>query len=118
MMKRQAFRTHYVGVSLVAVIGFALMTLATPAAAYVVEAVTSIPIADATDEARLESAVRSAVGDVMSNAIAFSPTVAMLIDSKVIGDRIYLFVLLSDADGEDTIEALSAGDARNRREGA
>jgi hypothetical protein len=77
-----------------------------------------MPIGDATDEARLESAVRSVVDDVLFNTITVSAVVTMLIGSGVMGDRIYLFVRLSDADEEHTIGgALSRTLAKPQEEG-
>jgi hypothetical protein len=117
MVKRRIGRIVCEKASLVGAAGLLLLLLANPAAAHVVEAVTWIPTIAAEDGTRLESVVRSAIDDVVSNTIAFHPTVVTLIDAKVIGDRIFLFVLLSDADGEAVIDALLAGSRLAHREG-
>jgi hypothetical protein len=40
------------------------------------------------------------------HAVAFTPTVVALLDAKLIGDRIFLFVLLADREGERAIKIL------------
>jgi hypothetical protein len=87
----------------------AIVVSASPARAYVVEVATSIPVANVEDAAQLEKAIHSMVDDVLKNAIAFTPTVITLHDARVIGDRIYMLLVIADADGEATIKAL-AGD--------
>jgi hypothetical protein len=94
------------------VLACTLFTLARPAAAYVVEAMTSIPAAEAEDATKLETAVRIAVDQVATHAVAFAPTVVSLRDAKIVGDRIYLFILLADADGEAELAALKSDRTR------
>ena len=88
-------------------LGLVLLTAARPAGAYVIEALTSISSDEGKDKARLEQAIRAAVDDV-TRAVSFTPTVVSLREAKLIGDRIYLFVLLADADGEAELEVLKA----------
>ena len=83
-------------------------TAASPALAYVVVVTTSVPVTNVADEAQLEAAVKSAVDDVLEHAIAFTPTVVTLENVRVIGNQIYLLLLIADRDGEKSIEALSA----------
>jgi len=45
----------------------------------------------------------------LTNAIAFPPTVVTLQNARVVGDRMYLLLLIADADGEKTLETISAG---------
>lgn len=66
----------------------ALLALAVPARA---EAVT---------------AIRRAIDSVAARAVAFTPTVVTPLDAKLIGDRIFLFVLLADREGERMIRLL------------
>jgi hypothetical protein len=91
-----------------AIVGLALMALATPARAYVVEITTSIGLASVADKDQLRDAVESAIVDVLTNAIAFSPTVVTIKDARVVADRMYIFLLIADADGEKTLAAISA----------
>ena len=96
--------------STVAVLGLALLTTAGSAGAYVIEALTSIPASHAGDKAALEREIEAAVDDLASHAVRFRPTLVSLREAKLVGDRIYLFVLLADADGEAEIEAMKAAD--------
>lgn len=95
---------------LVAIIGLALTAFANPAMAYVVEITTSVQVTKVADKAELQHAVEVAVDDVLNNAIAFSPTVVTLQNAQLVGDRIYLLLLIADEDGEKTMEAFSAED--------
>ncbi len=54
-------------------------------------------------------AIRAAVDDVTTHAVAFTPTVVSLIEAKLVGDRIYLLVLLADQAGEKELAVLNAG---------
>jgi glyoxylate carboligase len=97
--------------SIVVTLGLALLGTAGPAGAYVIEALTSISAAEAADKATLEKAIRAAVDDIAAHAVAFTPTMVSLREAKLVGDRIYLFVLLADAAGEAEIEVLKADTA-------
>ncbi|HEY7038895.1 MAG TPA: hypothetical protein VID28_08595 [Methylomirabilota bacterium] len=94
--------------SRLAAAGFVVMSVAPPAMAHVVEAVASIPSEQGEDREKLDSAIQAAIDDVVSHAIAFQPTVVSLLDAKVVGDRIYLFVLIADKEGEEAIRVLLA----------
>ena len=98
----------------IAIIGLALTALATPAMAYVVEVTTSIDLTNVADKAQLRQAVQAAVEDVVTNAITFSPTVVQVQNARVVGDRMYLLLLIADADGEKTLEAIAADGAEPR----
>ena len=78
--------------SIAATLGLALLTMASPATAYIVGALTSIRAEDAADDATLEKAIRAAVDDVATHAVAFRPTTVSLREAKLVGDRIYLLV--------------------------
>ena len=90
--------------SIAATLGLALLTMASPATAYIVGALTSIRAEDAADDATLEKAIRAAVDDVATHAVAFRPTMVSLREAKLVGDRIYLLVLLADQAGEKELE--------------
>jgi len=100
--------------SMVVALGLTVPCTASPAAAYVIEALTSISADQATDKETLEQAIRTAVDDVAAHAVAFTPTVVLLRDAKLIGDRIYLFVLLADEAGEAEIHVLETGTVPSR----
>jgi hypothetical protein len=94
--------------SIVVALGLALVATASPARAYVIEALTSIPVAEAADKESLEQAIRAAVDDIATHAVAFRPTMVAVREAKLVGDRIYLFILLADSAGEAEIEVLKA----------
>ena len=91
---------------LTALIGLTLAAWATPATAYVAQIATSIPVASAADDTHFEEALNSAIDDVLTDAIAFVPTVVTLRDARVVGDRIYILLLIADGDGEETMKQL------------
>jgi len=101
-------RISFRAASGLATAGLVVMSVAPPALAHVVEAVASVPAEQAGDHEKLDGAIEAAIDDVVSHAIAFQPTVVSLLDAKVIGDRIYLFVLIADKDGEEAIRVLLA----------
>ena len=86
-----------------------LIGLASPASAYVAVVTTSLSLAGVEDATQLKRAVQSAVDDVLSDVIAFAPTVIVLTDARIVGDRLYLRLLIADRDGEQAIGELSAG---------
>jgi len=94
--------------SIVVTLGLALVATAGPARAYVIEALTSIPVDEAADKETLVQAIRAAVDDIATHAVAFRPTMVAVREAKLVGDRIYLFILLADSAGEAEIEVLKA----------
>ena len=83
-----------------------LMVWGTPASAYVVDVLISIPVASSEGDA-LEDAVRAAVKDVLDHAIAFVPTVVGVLDARVVGNHIYILLLLADDDGAVSMKRLT-----------
>jgi len=96
---------------LAAIVVVVLTASATPAMAYVLEITTSIELASAADNERLRHALESAFDDILTNAIAFSPTVVTVQNTRIVGDRIYILLLIADADGEEVLKAISPGRA-------
>ena len=91
------------------IVGLAIALSAQSAGAYVVQVVTTVPVAkaiSAEDTSPLEDAVESAIRDVLDKAIAFTPTVVRIEDARIIGTRLYLVLLIADAEGEATIDGL------------
>ena len=97
-----------------AAVALAATALASPAMAYVVEVTTTIDLTDIADKAQLRQAVEAAVGDVLANAISFSPTAVTVQNARVVGDRMYLLLLIVDAAGEKALEAIAGEDADSR----
>ena len=97
---------------LTVLIALGLAAWATPATAYVVQITTSIPVESAGDDTHLEDALNSAVHDVLQHAIAFSPTLVAVRDARVVGDRVYILLLVADGEGEETIKELVNADQK------
>jgi hypothetical protein len=93
---------------LAALVGFGIATFGQPANAFVAEVATSIAAATVGDDEQLQDAISSAVTDVLRRAIAFTPSVVQLQEVKLVGDRIYLLLLIADPDGEETLKAFAA----------
>jgi hypothetical protein len=93
------------------IVALVITSVASPAIAYVAVVTTSVSLTSADDEAQLKTALESAVDDVLAHAIAFTPTLVALENVRVVGNRIYLLLLIADADGEKSIEAFSAQEA-------
>ena len=92
---------------MVAAIALGLVLLASvPASAYLVEVTTSVAVEDTEDQLQLQSAIRGAIDNVLQDAIAFTPTLVVLTHAAVVGDRLYVRLLIADQDGERTFEAL------------
>jgi hypothetical protein len=96
------------------IIGTAAM-FATPAAAHVVQATSSLSLAglDINDKPQLEQALKTAVNQVLKSTIAFQPTLVALTDAQVIGERLYFRVLIADEEGERTLAELTSGDGES-----
>jgi hypothetical protein len=87
--------------------GLALVALtSSPAAAYLVEVTTSIPVTGTEDRGALQSALMTAVDGVLKEAIAFTPTLIVLTHATLVGDRLYVRLLVADSDGERTFDEL------------
>ena len=94
-----------------AVVGVAIALSAQVAAAYVAQIVTTVPLTaevSVEDTAQLGAIVATAVQDVLAHAIAFTPTLVRIEDAHIIGGRLYLVLLIADADGEAIIQGLAA----------
>lgn len=86
----------------------AAVVAAVPAAAYVVEVTTFMAVPEADDDgAALIQALQSAVDNAIRDTIAFTPTLVVLTHAVVVGDRLYLRVLLADQEGERTFRDLA-----------
>src|SRR5262245_34700599 len=85
----------------------ALCLTAAPALAHVVEVTTSIGLQETSDPDRLKGAVKSVVENVLDTAIAFTPTAVRVTNAQVIGERVYLRLLIVDAEGEQALRDLA-----------
>jgi len=96
---------------LATLIGLAIAAFADPATAYIAQVTTSIPAASLDDDAGLKQALGAAIEDVLQHVIAFAPTVLTVRDARVVGDRVYILLLIADGEGEEMLKRLSAEDA-------
>ena len=92
---------------LAAIIGLVLLGSAHPASAYLVAVATSFDTAGIEDKAGLEAAIDGAIDNVLSGAIAFAPTFVKLQNSRIVGDRVYIVLLIADREGEELLKSLS-----------
>jgi hypothetical protein len=91
---------------LIIMVSGSLTALGTPTSAYVAEVLTSIPTASGEGD-QLEIAVKAAIKDVLEHAIAFVPTVIDVRDARVVGDRIFILLLIADDDGAAIVKSLT-----------
>jgi hypothetical protein len=90
--------------------GLAWLSLAQPADAYLVEVTTSVAVSDAEDHAQITTALQSAVDGVLKDAIAFQPTMVVVTRALVVGERLYVRLLIADQEGERTFKDLAEPD--------
>jgi len=88
-----------------------LLLTASPAAAFLVEVTTSVAVSDTDDKSALQDALLHAVDGVLKEAIAFTPTLIVLTSATIVGDRMYVRLLVADQDGERTFDELNTPDA-------
>ena len=50
--------------------------------------------------------MKAAIDDVLEHAIAFVPTVIDVRDARVVGDRIFILLLVADDDGAAIVKSL------------
>ena len=85
-----------------------LLLTGSPASAFLVEVATSVAVADAGDPGALQAALSKAVDDVLKEAVAFTPTLIVLTHAAVVGERLYVRLLVADSDGERIWEETQA----------
>jgi len=86
--------------------GIALMIAAAPAFAHVVEVTTAVPLTEIEDQEALTAAIHAAVNDALEGTVAFKPTLVAVTRANVIGERLYVRLLMADAEGEDMLRDL------------
>jgi hypothetical protein len=94
---------------LAALAAFGIMSWWTPPAHPFVAMVATSVAAEAIDsDEHLDQAIDAALADMLK-AIAVRPTVLQLQKVLLVGDRIYLLVLVADVDGEEMLKGLTRG---------
>lgn len=97
-----------------AVIGLAIAGLTAPASAFVAHITTSVPVQDVPDETQVREAVVRAVEDVLKQAVDFKPALIVVTRALLLGDRLYIQLLVVDDEGAQVFDA---PDDPARREG-
>jgi hypothetical protein len=92
---------------LAALLGLALVAASAPAFAHVVEVTTAVSLTDVEDQETLTAAIRAAVNEAMESAVGFKPTLIALTRANVIGERLYVRLLMADAEGEEMLRDLA-----------
>jgi hypothetical protein len=90
--------------------GLVWLAAAPPADAYLVEVTTSVAVSDADDHSQIKRALQSAVDEVLKDAIAFEPTMVVVTRALVVGERLYIRLLIADRDGEQRFKDLAEPD--------
>ena len=79
---------------------------ATSAPAHVVEVTAALEMPDANDAPAMKAALKAAVERVISDTIAFKPTMVALTEARVMGEKLLVRLLIADADGERMLRDL------------
>jgi len=87
-------------------IGSVLALAAYPAAAYVVAVTTSIPAQSVADDDDFETALKSAIDDILQHVVAFSPTFVTVQNARAVGGRVYILLVIGDDEGAAMLNAL------------
>jgi hypothetical protein len=96
------------GLAAALALGTLVLTTGAPAAATLVEVTTSVAVADAADQEALARALRAAVDGLLQEAIAFTPALVVLTRATVVGGRLYVRLLVADAEGARALDATGA----------
>lgn len=86
---------------------FAMAYWATPAMAHVVEVTTHVSVPSDSDDVQLKDALFAAIQTVLRTMVDFTPTLVVLTNARTHGDRLYVRLLIADAEGEETLKGLT-----------
>ena len=95
------------------VVALSLALSAHSAHARIVQFVTVVPVTavdGVQDEAAMSAIILIAVKNALRQAVAFTPSLVLVEDARVVGGFMYLRVLAADSEGETLIQELN--DAR------
>jgi hypothetical protein len=94
-------------------LGLALLLVTAPAPA--------LAPAESLDQKRRDGTIQAALDYVAAHAVALMPTVVALLDARLIGERIFLYILLADREGASrscgNASPLAPATRRGRRKG-
>ena len=90
------------------VVALALALSAQTAHAHIVHFVAAVPMTavNGVQDETAVSAILTAVKDALRQAVAFTPTLVVIEDARVVGGHLYLGVLAADSEGETLIQEL------------
>ena len=91
------------------VVALALALSVQTAHAHIVQFVTALPMTAVNgvqDEAAVGAIILTAVKDGLRQAVAFTPTLVVIEDARVVGGHLYLRVLAADREGETAMQEL------------
>ena len=89
-----------------AALALAIVTMASPACAHVVEVTTAVALADVKDATQLRAKLDEIVARAVKETIKFEPSVVGLTSVRVVGDQLLIGLLFADKDGEAILEAM------------
>jgi hypothetical protein len=91
------------------VVALALALSAQTAQAHIVQFVTTVPMTavdGVQDEAAVSNIILTAVQNALQQAVAFTPTLVVVEDARVVGGHLYLLILAADSEGETMMQEL------------
>jgi len=102
-----AVRTFVMGAL---VLGSIVAAAPAPAPAHVVEVTTSLEMPESQEPAAVKEALQKAVERVLADTIAFKPTLIALTEARMMGEKLFVRLLIADAAGERMLNDLRDGD--------
>jgi hypothetical protein len=100
------------------VVALALALSAQTAHAHIVEIITVVPMTavdGVQDEAAVSAIILTAVKDAVRQAVAFTPSLVLVEDARVVDGHLYLRVLAADSEGETLMQELDSARAALQR---
>ena len=88
---------------------FAALTMASPAAADIVQVTTAVALADVKDASELRAKLDEIVARALAETIKFEPSVVGVTGVRVVGDQLLIGLLFADKAGEAMLEAMQGG---------
>ena len=85
---------------------FAALTMASPAAADIVQVTTAVALADVKDASELRAKLDQIVKRALAETIKFEPSVVGITGVRVVGDQLLIGLVFADKDGEAIKDAL------------
>ena len=100
------------------VVALALALSAQAAHAHIVQFVTAVPVTAVNgvqDEVAMSKIILTAVKNGLQQAVAFTPTLVVIEDARVVDGQLYLRVIAADSEGETLMQELENARAAVQR---